>query len=82
MNPNPLPENGLTCAQAAVILQIHPNTVRRKAALGELPVVRSATNRVHRFRPEDVETYRRRRGNPWPYQRRQVRFLSVPEEPK
>ena len=45
----------LTVGQAADLLNVHPNTVRRWAQQGALYVYRIGTRRDRRFRRSDVE---------------------------
>lgn len=44
----------LTISQAASRVQVHPNTVRKWIANGELPVYRYGS-RIVRIRPKDLE---------------------------
>lgn len=45
----------LTCAEAARVLRVHPNTVRRWADAGKLPSVRLGTRGDRRFKREELE---------------------------
>jgi excisionase family DNA binding protein len=47
----------LTTTEVAHLLHVHPNTVRRWANEGLLPVYRLGTRGDRRFKPEEVETF-------------------------
>ena len=53
----------LTTAQAAEVLNVHPNTVRNWADSALLPSYRIGPRRDRRFRREDVESLLTESGN-------------------
>ena len=52
----------LTTTEVADFLNVHPNTLRRWANMGLLPVYRLGSRGDRRFKREDVEGFIRRNG--------------------
>lgn len=52
--PRGLPKSMLTSSEAALLLSIHVNTLRRWSNLGFLPVYRIGSRRDRRFKREDI----------------------------
>jgi excisionase family DNA binding protein len=65
--PMPVQQNSrlelLTTAQAAEVLNVHPNTVRNWADSALLPSYRIGPRRDRRFRRQDVESLLSESGN-------------------
>jgi excisionase family DNA binding protein len=65
--PMPVQQNSrlelLTTAQAAEVLNVHPNTVRNWADSALLPSYRIGPRRDRRFRRQDVESLLTESGN-------------------
>jgi excisionase family DNA binding protein len=57
MAPQYTPENFLTIHQVSVLLNVHPNTLRRWCDEGKMPFVRISSRGDRRFRLTDVQTY-------------------------
>ncbi len=57
------PQQGmLTISEVAVLLHVHPNTVRLWSNKGLLRTYRLGYRRDRRFRPEDIDTFLREDG--------------------
>ena len=50
-------EKLLTVSEAAGVMRVHPNSVRRWADMGLLPVYRIGLRRDRRLRPRDVSDF-------------------------
>ena len=59
MTPNGSHEQPWTTEEAAAFLRIHPRTLTRLAAQGEIPAFRIGKH--WRFRPSDVDAWMRRK---------------------
>ena len=58
------PVRMLTVSEVALILHIHPNTVRLWSKIGVLKSYRIGKRRDYRFDPSDIETFLYHNGSP------------------